>query len=169
MIAKSLDVYVALKLTCIDSFESYAALARDLKMSVSEAHASIKRSIDGGLVDASSLQANKQALFEYLVHGVKYAFPAKRGEITRGIVTAHGVSPLNQKIEIQENELLPVWPHSHGKSKGYSIDPLHPSAPSAISEDTSFYERLSLVDAIRGGRARERKLAENELQKQFKI
>ncbi len=43
--------------------------------------------------------------------------------------------------------------------------PLYKSAPSAAPKDARFYELLALADALRGGCARERKLAEQALLK----
>jgi hypothetical protein len=44
---------------------------------------------------------------------------------------------------------------------------LYRSAPRAAQRDADLYECLALIDAIRGGRARERKLAEELLQKKL--
>jgi hypothetical protein len=57
-------------------------------------------------------------------------------------------------------ELAPVWADDEGSVRGESIEPLYPSAPRAAREDPKLYELLALVDALRIGRARERKLAE---------
>jgi hypothetical protein len=43
------------------------------------------------------------------------------------------------------------------------FSPLYKSVPEAIRNDPGLYELLALLDAIRDGRARERKLAEKEL------
>ncbi|MEG7523780.1 MAG: hypothetical protein M3H12_11860 [Chromatiales bacterium] len=43
------------------------------------------------------------------------------------------------------------------------FSPLYKSAPGAAKRDPALYELLVLVDAIRGGRARERELAIKEL------
>jgi hypothetical protein len=43
--------------------------------------------------------------------------------------------------------------------RGYSFEPLYKHAAEAALADPAFYELLSLVDALRDGRVRERKLA----------
>ena len=48
-----------------------------------------------------------------------------------------------------------------------AFSPLYKLAPGAAREDQKLYELLVLVDAIRGGRARERKLATRELEKRL--
>ena len=63
---------------------------------------------------------NKAALREFLIHGVKYAFPRQRGEVTRGIPTAHAAEPLKRQISAG-NEPPPVWPSAMGKTRGYSF------------------------------------------------
>lgn len=57
-----------------------------------------------------------------------------------------------------------MWPYAKGTTRGYSLAPLYPTVPQAAAKDAQLYELLSLVDAIRDGRARERNLAAKELQ-----
>jgi hypothetical protein len=45
------------------------------------------------------------------------------------------------------------------------LAPLYKTVPIAAMRDASVYEKLALVDALRDGRTRERKLAEQELKK----
>jgi hypothetical protein len=46
-----------------------------------------------------------------------------------------------------------------GKVRSYSFEPLYKHAAEAALADPAFYELLSLVDALRDGRIRERKIA----------
>jgi hypothetical protein len=48
-----------------------------------------------------------------------------------------------------------------GPVAGYEITPLYPSAPKAAKLDARLYELLALIDALRTGKARERKLAQD--------
>ncbi|MDO9620597.1 MAG: hypothetical protein Q7I91_01690, partial [Moraxellaceae bacterium] len=57
------------------------------------------------------------------------------------------------------DELPPVWPSPEGTVRGLSFSPLYRSAPEAALRDIKLHELLALADALRGGRARERKLA----------
>lgn len=43
--------------------------------------------------------------------------------------------------------------------RGIAVQPLYKSVPMAAKKDKRLYEYLALVDAIRGGRARERSKA----------
>jgi len=103
------------------------------------------------------------ALKEFLLHGVRYAYPPERGALTRGMPTGYAAPPLN-KVIVQPNEPPPVWPYSEGTVRGYSFSPLYSSVPAAAARDPKLYELLALVDALRDGRARERSLAAKELE-----
>jgi hypothetical protein len=50
---------------------------------------------------------NISALEEFLVHGLKYAFPAEHGEVTRGIPTSYAAEPLESEVSMS-NDLPPV-------------------------------------------------------------
>ena len=102
------------------------------------------------------------AVEEFLIYGLKYVFPAQRGEVTRGIPTAHAAPPLNRHFA-PGADLPPVWPDPEGEVRGTSLDPLHKMVPAAVRKDPALYELLALVEALRDGRARERQLAEREL------
>ncbi len=146
----------------------YAQLATELAMSPSEVHASVKRAQSAKLIHGPELKnrPNLAALEEFLVHGLKYAFPADRGEFTRGVPTSYAAGPLRDVIG-QGSEPIPVWPHPQGKERGIAFEPLYKTAPGTALRDAAFYEYLALADALRDGRARERKYAEQELHRRF--
>lgn len=140
-----------------------AQIGTDLSLSSSQIHSSLKRLEKSRLI-AASMDSGRPLLGpvqEFLVHGVKYAFPAQRGEITRGIPTAHAAPPLNKHIA--DADLPPVWPSPEGNVRGVTLEPLHKMVPVAALKDPVLYKLLALVDALRDGRARERHLAEREL------
>jgi hypothetical protein len=58
----------------------------ELSISSSEVHAALKRLALSRLAssDADENRPLLAAAEEFLIHGVKYAFPARRGEVTRG-------------------------------------------------------------------------------------
>lgn len=155
------DVLVALKLALRENSISYAELAQDLGMSSSQTHAAVRRCADSGLM-RKERRVNRQALVEFLVHGLKYVFPAKRGPIERGMPTGHSAPPLSDLIEAGGPPL--VWPDPAGEIRGESLAPLHKSAPTASRRDERLYHALALIDGIRVGRARERTLASKQLE-----
>jgi len=166
---KPQDIVVLLKLVALDDEKwSYNSLSYELAMSPSEVHAGIRRSIAAGLFDKQRKKPIKSALHEFLVHGVKYAFPPDHGSMTRGIPTGYAAPPLNTHI-VQTSEAPPVWPSPEGNVRGIGFSPLYQSVPQAVANDQKLYELLALVDAIRDGRARERNLAISELTRRLGI
>jgi hypothetical protein len=105
-------------------------------------------------------------LLEFLVHGVKYAFPARHGSESIGMPTAYAAAPLNSKI-VASSAAIPVWPDPEGSARGQALFPLYPSAPLAARRDPVLYELLTLVDAIRIGNVREQQLAESLLKERL--
>ena len=81
------DVVVLAKLLTYKSRRPpLAQVAVDLAISASEIHAALKRLSRAGLVSSADVPI-RQAAEEFLIHAVKYAFPAVRGEVTRGLPT----------------------------------------------------------------------------------
>jgi hypothetical protein len=168
---KPQDILVLLKLVAIEGEQwVYNQVAIELGMSPSEVHAAIKRAISAGLAlkKDNSIQPNNRNLAEFLAHGLRYVFVPEIGQMSRGIRTAHAGPPLD-KVIVPDQEPPPVWPHPEGKDRGLGFSPLYQSAPDAAMRDPALYELLVLVDAVRGGRARERKLAIKELNKRLDI
>ena len=160
---KPQDIFILLKLIALGEGQwSYASLAGNLFMSTSEVHAGIKRAVAARLMDSQRGRLLKKSLEEFLIHGVKYAFPPDHGGLTRGIPTGYAAPPLKDMIS-QPNEAPPVWPDPDGDTRGYEFSPLYKSVPKAASKDKKLYELLAIVDAIRDGRAREREIAIKEL------
>ena len=162
MFTKPQDVLVALKL-CLDATKrSYADLGQALGMSASEVHAAVRRLVVARLVEPETRQVRREALRNFLVHGVPYAFPAKAGEVTRGMPTAWAAPAMVKKIN-RSGQIRPVWPDPDGSVQGASVPALYASVPGAARRDRALYDLLALVDAIRIGRARERAIAEKEI------
>lgn len=141
---------------------STAQIGADLFLSPSQVHLSLQRLLRSRLIEARKAQPILRAVEEFLIHGVKYAFPAQRGEATRGVPTAYAAPPLESQI-LESGDLPPVWPDAEGDVRGMTFEPLHKGVPKAVKKDPVLHELLALVDALRDGRARERQLAEREL------
>lgn len=148
---------------------SYPRVAARLGMSASEVHAAIRRSVLARLAAAppgKPISVNRRNLLEFLVHGARYAFPVVRGPATRGHPTSHAAPVLEKRI-VDSGGLPPVWPDAEGPVRGESFSPLYPSTSvlTAIVADRALYDAVALVDAIRGGSARERQIASGILEK----
>lgn len=96
------------------------------------------------------------------MHGLKYVFPAHHGGLTRGVPTSYAAPPLKARIA-KGSDPIPVWPHANGPARGSSFEPLYRTVPYAALRDPALYELLAITDALRDGRARERKIAEEQL------
>ncbi len=131
-------------------------------ISKSQINLSLNRCIEIGLAKKERKigipRANVRALFEFIVFGIKYVFPTKPQEITRGIATAFAAPVLKEKL-MSTGEYVPIWPDAKGNTKGQAVEPLYKSAVHAVRRDPEMYSMLALVDAIRIGRPREKSLA----------
>jgi len=166
MMLKPQDIVILLKLISIGPRNwSYNMLSYELAMSASEVHGGIKRVSKSHLFNKDQKVPIKQALLEYLEHGIRYSFPPDLGGMTRGMPTGIAAPPLNSMFN--ENEEQPVWPTADGSHRGYEFSPLFKSVPEAAKSDSALYELLALVDAIRGGRSRERKAAIREVERRL--
>lgn len=163
MMLKPQDVLIAIKIALWQQKRwSYQMLADSLFLSVSETFAGAKRAETARLVDLGRKVVFQGALSEFLIHGVRYAYPPERGSRTRGTPTGYAAPPLlSMFASVKEDP--PVWPSSEGTVRGYAFAPLYPSVPKAAAVDEKLYEMLALIDAIRDGRAREVSLASQEL------
>jgi len=140
---------------------SYAVLGSELALTASEVHAALERASVAQLArkdKAGKASVVREALRMFLKHGARYAFPATRGEMTRGMPTGYAAPPLKDKI-VQPNEPAPVWPHKTGSVRGAAFFPLYPTVPLAAAGNPALYELLALFDAVRGGSPRERAIA----------
>ena len=164
MNTKAQDVLVSIKIMLKGWPASYAELGRELGMSTGGVHQAVQRAVGARLLDRNSKWAVKRSLAEFLVHGVKYAFPVERGPMTRGIPTSYAAPPLSSQFHIDDSD-IPVWPHPEGTVRGWTLAPLCRSVPVAALRDEKLYQWLAMVDAIRFGRARERDVATSIIEK----
>ena len=160
---KPQDIVILLKLAVLgDRHWRHMDLVGGLGLSQTEISFALDRCKTAGFIDSAKKKVLKSALLEFLVHGLKYVFPAKPGAVCRGIPTGHSAPPLSHTIVASDEDRY-VWPWDDGKVRGQAIEPLYPNAPLAAKNDSKLYELLALVDAIRAGRAREQAIAVREL------
>lgn len=146
---------------------SQNSIAAELFLSPSQVNSGIKRLVNAGLLSSyhpkSQPEPIVQACEEFFIYALKYIFPAKLGEISRGIPTSYAA---HLKKEINSgSEPIPVWPYAEGKKRGVALQPLYHTVPKSIDKnpDPLFYQLLGLLDAIRSGRAREKKIASEKI------
>lgn len=165
---KPQDVIVLIKLhTWAQGRWKIVPLAQSIFLSQSETHAAIKRLEKAALFDLVTEKPNVGAMEEFIIHGLKYSFPATIGPETRGLATAHSAMPMSGLISSKDDDVV-VWPYEAGTTRGQSIEPLYRTAPQAANEDPKLYEFLSLIDSLRVGRSREQSIAKDELIKRIR-
>jgi hypothetical protein len=157
------DVPVLLQLS-IGHVETFRQLAAAVGLSLGESHAAVKRLELARLVLFQERSLNRAAALEFLISGVPYAFPPTLGPPTRGIPTAFSGPVLARDISAPETV---VWPAHRGTARGSSLVPLIPAVVTIWESNPDLYDMLTLVDALRIGRARERKLARQHLEHRF--
>lgn len=137
------------------SFESAGAL---VGISASQCHAAFGRLCRAELVEKKLRMPIRGNLLEFLIHGVKYAFPVELGPSVTGIPTAHSAPIWKGRIIAPKKSDL-VWEHPTGKSEGTSVEPLYKTVPIVSLQHQKTYGILALLDSLRVGKAREHKEA----------
>lgn len=161
------DIVVLLKIISMQNQEwRNIDIANSLNLSASEVSEALNRCKFAKLLDGKKKSVNLNSFKEFLIYGLKYVFPVEPGAIVRGMPTAHSAPPISEKIS--QGEELYVWPYAKGIKRGQAIEPLYKTVPEVVQKDKSLYELLALADALRVGRAREIKIAIEELEKRMK-
>jgi hypothetical protein len=168
IVLKGQDVVVLLRLLDLGDSFTVRELGDAIGLDVAGTHRALGRLAEAGLYDAGRHRAPVAAAEEFLVHGLKYLFPARRGGESRGVPTGWAAPPLSSELA-GTRELPPVWPHPRGTMRGIALEPLHPTVPDLALRDDAMARRLALVDAIRGGDARVRRLAEDRLSAELNL
>lgn len=157
------DIAVLIKIITIDNKDwQNKDLALALLLSASEISESLNRSQIAGLIDGKKKKVSRQSLMEFLEHGLHFVFPAEPGPLTRGIPTAHAHPFMSNQFPSEEPY---VWPDAESKIRGVAIEPLYDGVTKAVRNDEQLYKLLALVDVIRVGNVRERKVSIEELKK----
>jgi len=164
---KPQDALLLLKLLASSEKLAQKDLANALGLSQAEICHALKRLEASQLVDRERA-VRKESALEFILHGLKYAFPAIFGQVAIGVPTAHS-NPSLDLVQYDKNNPLSsiVWPDPHGSVRGQSISPIYESASEAARKDPKLHEILSLVDMIRVGKARERDLAASKLKERL--
>lgn len=157
------DIVILLQIALWENREwQFQDLARALYISGAEVSESLNRSVQAGLVTYNRKKINRLSLFEFLQFGLRYVFPQSPGALTKGMPTAHSHPLLKGKIISEEAY---VWPDIEGEAYGQSIEPLYPNQVKAARQNPELYAVLAMIDVLRAGKNREKKLAIEYLSK----
>ena len=155
------DALLLIRLAAKNDPWTFRSLGQELAMDPAALHRSVARLRESKLLDEDRL-VNRSNLEEFLIHALRFLVPAQLGPEARGVPTAWGAKPLRDHVAAGSGP-SPVWPDPNGRSRGPSVDPISEHASRIARDDPKLGEWLSLVDALRVGRARERNLAADEL------
>ena len=152
---------------------TYAGMAMALKMSPSEVHAGVRRSLEVGLLrrlpDLPQRMPVpvKTALEEFLISGLKYVWPGKSGPIGRGVPTCTSLPDVAREMDVPEPTTPLVWRHPLGTTRGETIIPLYPKLPDVCSTDVWLHGWIALIDILRCKTGREAALAANLIRRRL--
>lgn len=155
------DIVVALRLT--SPAGTLVAIADELGVAPSQVHTAVRRLGAAGLLRTGVRATNPRALTEFLVHGIRYAFPAAKGPLALGIPTAYSAPPLSAEVDAID---VVVWPAARHPAavQGFSIAPLYKAAPALIDRSPATYRLLAVTDALRLADPRTRLSARDRLE-----
>lgn len=169
MILKPQDVLLVLKLAALSGRPwTQVQLSSELGFSQGEVSSGLKRALRARLLvqDVGGLRPASRMLVDFVLHGVPCVFVPDRGALTRGMPTAEA-APVFEGLLAPTDQPVPVWPDPEGSVRGEAFSPLYRSAAWAARQDARLYDLLALVDGLRGGRARVRNFAGQELRKRL--
>lgn len=162
MLKKS-DIYVlAGLLVHIDDW-SYRSLAGRLHVPHPLVQRGLTRAEDADLYSSQRREVHVPHFEEFAIHALRFVAPAQLGPLVPGVPAAWAAEPMASAIRSSGEEPPPVWPYAQGGGRGQAIEPLHPAAPEAVADWRELGEILALLDSLRAGDLRVRRVAEDLL------
>jgi len=154
---------------------SVRGLGASLGISKTEIGASLRRCVESNLLfisnsyDAVSLanfnwKVNKKAIFNLIKHGVPYLYPPKLLGLDIGIPTGFSGPALLEEVTSAGNTKI-IWSSEYGDVYGQVLEPIYKTVAFASYQDEFVYNCFTLIDAYRLGKAREKEIAINLLEK----
>ena len=134
-------------------------LAATLQVDHTLVHRALKRAENANLYRTSTKQVNLASFEELTIHAARFIAPAPLGELTRGVPAAWAAEPIATTIRQPKSELPPVWPDPLGAVRGQALQPLHSAAVRASPNTPRLASLLSIIDSLRAGDTRVRKVA----------
>lgn len=155
------DVVLGLRL--LGEAGTLAHLAAELAVAPSQVHAALRRLERAGLLRGAARATNPRSFGEFVLFGVRYAFPALRGPLADGVPTAYSAPELARHVDAGD---VVVWPSPRATNgvRGFAIRPLYPAAVRLPETSPETYRLLTLVDALRIGDASTRNAARAALE-----
>jgi hypothetical protein len=163
-ITRPFDVVLGLRL--LRSAGTLAQLADELAVVPSQIHGSLARLRVAGLLRPDGRSVNARAFSEFVLFGVRYAFPATRRELAHGVPTAYSAAELSTLVDATD---VLVWPAQNAKNavRGFGLTPLYAGAVALPEHSPETYRLLTIVDALRIGEPPVRAIARDHLEVAF--
>lgn len=156
---KDSDVYVLSGLLAHDEAWSYRSLAERLRVPHPVVQRALERAKGADLYSADRREVHLPHFEEFALYALRFVAPVHLGALAPGVLAAWAAEPMVGAIRSAVDEPPPVWPCARGQVRGQAIEPLHASAPEAIESWPELGEILALLDSLRAGDARVRKVA----------
>lgn len=165
---KGSDIYVLSGLLAHDEAWSYRSLAERLCVPHPVIQRALERAKGAELYLVDRREVHLPHFEELALHALRFVAPARLGALTPGVPAAWAAKPMANAIRSSGDELPPVWPYAHGRVRGQAIEPLHSAAPEAAEGWPELGEVLALLDSLRAGDARVRRVAGDLLTKMLR-
>ena len=162
---KDSDIYVLSGLLAHDEAWSYRSLAERLCVPHPVVQRALERAKVADLYSVDRREVHLPHFEEFALHALRFVVPARLGALTPGVPTAWAAEPMAGAIRSSGDEPPPVWPYAQGRVRGQAIKPLHSAAPEAVERWPQLGEILAVLDCLRVGDLRIRRLAEDFLSK----
>lgn len=165
---KASDVYVLSGLLAHDGDWSYRSLAERLRVPHPVVQRALERAKGADLYSADRREVHLPHLEEFALHALRFVAPARLGALAPGVPAAWAAEPMASAIRSSGDDPPPVWPYASGRVRGQAIEPLHSAAPEAVENWPELGEVLALLDSLRAGDTRVRKVAGDLLSKMLR-
>ena len=163
---KASDIYVLSGLLANDGDWTYRSLADRLHVPHPVVQRALSRAEAANLYSAEQRGVHVSHFEEFSVHALRFLAPAQLGALVPGVPAA--AEPMASAIRLSGDEPPPVWPYARGRVRGQAIKPLHSAAPEAVEDWPQLGEILVVLDNLRAGDPRVRKVAEDFLSKMLR-
>jgi hypothetical protein len=160
---KGPDIYVLSGLLAHREKWSYRSLADRLRVPHPVVQRALARAQEADLYSGKRREVHVPHFEEFAIHALRFVAPAQLGALVPGVPAAWAAEPMAGAIHSSGEEPPPVWPFAQGRVRGQAIEPLHPASPEAVEGWPELGEILALLDSLRAGDSRVRRVAEDLL------
>lgn len=153
------DVYVLSGLLANEEDWTYRSLADRLHVPHPVVQRALSRARDADLYSGERREVHLPHCEEFAAHALRFVAPAQLGALVPGVPAAWAAEPVASAIRSSGEDPPPVWPFARGEVRGQAIEPLHSAAPEAVEDWPRLGEILAVLDSLRAGDPRVRKVA----------